>query len=621
LRLPSSLFCLPALCLFCAASLPAQSPAETQSPATVLKTNARAVVVDVVVTKGNDKPVTGLTKESFQISEDGKPQTIDFFEEHTAKELPPDKLQPLPPMPPGVYTNVPAVPPTDAVNVILLDTLNSEGQDFSYGRAQVLEFLRNLKPGTRAAIFLLSDKLSFVQGFTADNALLAQAINDTRNKVAPSKSEQFHSRSDAADDAEDLARLAAMMNGYVSGGGVPQLDSIRKAQSESAGFQYARRVGMTLESLSYLARYLGNIPGRKNLLWFAGNFPVNVFPSAQQAEVLSYSRIYGSEIRKTADLLTAGKVAVYPINIQGMMEDHSMEADAAGPGRAPSMQAHSTEANDRADTIFAMTELAADTGGHAFYNTNDLAAAAGRALEDGSHFYTLVYTPTNTKMDGNFRSIKVKLSSGHYTLSYRRGYNADDPAKLASASSTGFLSLASTGEKPVAAAANDDPLRPLFIHGLPPSTQILYAVRVLPMNPQPANLTPHAGKNPKIASPATRYSIDFFIHWKDVQFDPESPRSAQTSAQHASLQISLLARDRQGQSVNWTGGTQQMHLRPETFAAIRNSGIQAHAEIDLPNTDLYLMTGIYDWATGKAGTLEIPLHPPTTTTANAAPPE
>jgi hypothetical protein len=32
-------------------------------------------------------------------------------------------------------------------------------------------------------------------------------------------------------------------------------------------------------------------------------------------------------------------------------------------------------------------------------------------------------------------------------------------------------------------------------------------------------------------------------------------------------------------------------------------------EIDLPNTDVYLVTGVYDWSTSKAGTLEIPLHP------------
>ena len=133
-----------------------------------------------------------------------------------------------------------------------------------------------------------------------------------------------------------------------------------------------------------------------------------------------------------------------------------------------------------------MNQLAADTGGHAFYNTNDLATAANRAISEGSHYYTLVlHLPGNKKMDGKFRQIAVKLAGGHYQLSYRRGYNADDPATLASAGSTSFLSLGSTGEKPAAPAISDDPLRPLLMRGLPSASQLLYAVRVVPANPQP----------------------------------------------------------------------------------------------------------------------------------------
>jgi len=64
-----------------------------------------------------------------------------------------------------------------------------------------------------------------------------------------------------------------------------------------------------------------------------------------------------------------------------------------------------------------------------------------------------------------------------------------------------------------------------------------------------------------------------------------------------------------------------MHLKPDVYESIQKSGIPAHAEIDLPNTDVYLETGIYDWATGKAGTLEIPLTPKTTAEASAAAPK
>jgi hypothetical protein len=410
-----------------------------------------------------------------------------------------------------------------------------------------------------------------------------------------------------------------MMGSFATGAGTAGVAEMGRAQAKSASFQYSRRVAMTLEALSYLARYLGNVPGRKNLLWFAGNFPVNIFPSAQQRESLNDSRIYASQIRNTADLLTTGKVAVYPINIRGMMNDHWMEADGAGSGTASGGaglgQQIMGDNEERADTIFTMNQLATDTGGHAFYNTNDLATAANRAISEGSHYYTLVYTPTNKKMDGKFRQIAVKLANAHYQLSYRRGYNADDPATLATTGSTSFLSLASTGEKTSAPAVSDDPLRPLLMRGLPSATQLLYAVRVVPANPQPAPNAKIAGKNPDLTGAVTRYSLDFFIRWTDVVF---TAGAADTHL--GKIQLGLMAYDRSGKALNWTGATQQMQLHPDIYSSIQKSGIPAHMEIDLPsNTDVFLVTGVYDWTSNKAGTLEVPLHPAGTPPAPAQP--
>jgi hypothetical protein len=84
--------------------------------------------------------------------------------------------------------------------------------------------------------------------------------------------------------------------------------------------------------------------------------------------------------------------------------------------------------------------------------------------------------------------------------------------------------------------------------------------------------------------------------------------------------VGLMAYDRDGNAVNWIGGTQEMSLQPEIYASVQKSGIPAHMEIDLPNKDVYLETGVYDWGTGKAGTLEIPLNVGgTAATASAQP--
>ncbi len=596
MRLPNPSSFLPALALCCAAALAGQSAPESQGPVPVFKTNARAVVVDVVVTKGADEPVASLRKQDFEVLEDGKPQSIDFFEEHTAKVLPPGALPPLPKMPPNVYTNVPPAPESDAVNVLLLDSLNTEKQDQVFVHTQILTFLKGMQPGTRAAIFALGSKLRFIQGFTADSSVLLAAINDKKNGFTAEKDASYHSLSDKADDQRDVETLTMMLGGHSDEG----IQALRQAQADHADFQSAERTMMTLEALNYLARYLADVPGRKNLIWFASSFPVTIFPSPSQREAMSEARVYTSAVKRTADLLTVSKVAVYPISAQGMMVEHGMEADNSGPSAMGGIRAYANESNERADTIFAMEELAADTGGKAFYNTNDLSAALNHAINDGSHYYTLVYTPSNKKMDGKYRGIQVKLAAGHYKLAYRRGYNADDEANMTP-------------------PPESDPLRPMLMRGLPSATQLLYGVRVVPMNPQPGPNAIRAGKNPKPIGPVTRYSIDFMIRWSDVKLEPVANNNrGKITAYHGKIQLGLMAYDRDGNAVNWIGGTQEMNLQPDLLASIQKSGVPAHMEIDLPNTDVYLETGVYDWATGKAGTLEIALHPAAAPAASAS---
>src|ERR1700722_9738638 len=84
-----SLILLAALLSCASIALPAQTSTAATDSGVVLKANTRAVAVDVVVTRGNDEPVTALHKQDFQIFEDGKPQSIDFFEEHSVRNLPP----------------------------------------------------------------------------------------------------------------------------------------------------------------------------------------------------------------------------------------------------------------------------------------------------------------------------------------------------------------------------------------------------------------------------------------------------------------------------------------------------------------------------------------------------
>jgi VWFA-related protein len=565
------------------------------------------------VDNGKGEPVPALRKEDFRISEDGKPQTIDFFEEHTAKILPPNALQPLPKMPPGVYTNVPPAPEDDAVNVLLLDSLNTPPQMTSYARNQILNYLNHVKPGTRIAIFALNGKLNIVQGFTSDPALLRDAA---LKQTAPGVSPTLVTKTEigAEQELEDFLNSnvpspgggttsAAPSGNSPSGAGWKNPTAPMAATASAAvadafanyqGFKETNRARMTLEAIADVARYLSAVPGRKNLIWFAGDFPIVILPKFDQRQEAADNGIELNEIRKAANLLTAARVAVYPVYANGIMADDIVSSDNRSPASAAPVGNMSTvvgngvfndSANARASEIASMNQLASDTGGKAIYNTNDLDTAIGHSIADGAHYYSIVYTPANKKMDGKYRSIEVKVPEYKYKLAYRRGYNADEDAKAPLNSES-------------------DPLRSLMRPGSPNATQLLFGVRAVAASPQPASNAKPAGKNTSVAGPTTRYSVDFMIRWNDIAL-PAGPNNTHAGK----LEIELLAFDRTGKAVNWNGGTQEMQLTPDFYAAIQRSGIPAHMEIDLPREPLYLEAGVRDLTSGKVGTLRIRLDP------------
>jgi VWFA-related protein len=77
--------------------------------------------------------------------------------------------------------------------------------------------------------------------------------------------------------------------------------------------------------------------------------------------------------------------------------------------------------------IGTMEELAGDTGGKAFYNSNDLTSLMRSALEDSSTGYLLTYSPSDLREDGAYHTIRVKVLRSRVKLRYRPGYYADTP--------------------------------------------------------------------------------------------------------------------------------------------------------------------------------------------------
>ena len=168
----------------------------------MFKTSARIVVIDVVVTGKNHRPLTGLHQQDFQVTEDGHPQTIHYFEEHSGAQ--PVQVS-VPDLPPNVFTNIPRVKPGDSVTVLVLDSLNTPLDDQRRVHAQVLKYLKKPQPGRRIAIFTLGTQLRLIQSFTDDPALLAAALN--QGKKGTQASPLLQSTAETASTQETAAAM------------------------------------------------------------------------------------------------------------------------------------------------------------------------------------------------------------------------------------------------------------------------------------------------------------------------------------------------------------------------------------------------------------------------------
>jgi len=490
---------------------------DTDAPVPTLKINVRTVLVDVVVTDKDNKPIPGLSKDDFQVIEDGKPQQVTFFEKHFESDAAADAAARAS-LPPGTFTNVPPVAPNDAVNLLLMDGLNTPLADQANVHKEMVKYLASLPSNLRIGVFLLSERLRIIQGFTQDSAVLRASI--ARLAANPNTSALLQT---ASTDAAMDAPVNIILQKAVESGSSQLADmasGLQQFEDQQSFFETNERTVMTLDALQQIARYLSGVPGRKNLIWFVGSIPQCLAAMTSESELTVAGCPYEDKYAKTIDMLADARVSIYPIDSGGLQPDSLY--DAAAPPVSASMGASGTgvtapnitaapsssavqelnnaqnssmlnEYQKRSLAHMQMDHLAQMTGGQAVYERNSLAAALAKDIENGSRYYTIAYTPSNRKEVGKERKIEIRSPSGNYKLSYRKGYFEDNPKEL------------KVAEK----AVGGDPLRPLMDRGMPNFTELQYRMRVAPSNPQPSPNAPHAGDNGEMFGPYTRYTINF----------------------------------------------------------------------------------------------------------------
>jgi hypothetical protein len=131
--------------------------------------------------------------------------------------------------------------------------------------------------------------------------------------------------------------------------------------------------------------------------------------------------------------------------------------------------------------------IAKATGGR-MLGSNDLKADLNEIVEDGSNYYTLTYSPTNSNYDGSLRQIRVEVEGSKYKLQYRRSYYADDPESTP----VKYSKKRAPDEDAADQLAEKEEARPLVAslqHGAPLVHQLIFKARI------------HAVGRPTTASP------------------------------------------------------------------------------------------------------------------------
>ena len=624
-RVPA-LFGLAALFALMVPAAQAQSaPPQTQYN---LQVQVPLVVEDVVVLDSHNQPVHGLTAADFKVTDDGKTITPRYFEEHAATASPsaaPTTAQPasasLPPLQgPDVFTNRNAVPTGAPLNILLLDALNTPMTGQVNVRRQMLKFLTTLPPGAPIAIYGLSTRLYLLQGFTSDPALLKAAL--TAKSSGALASPLLNNSISGGPGGEDQdANIAIQL--FLQAVIVPNLD--------------IQRTQRTLEAMSQLARYLSVLPGRKNLIWFSGSFPLDISPSAT-VEALAIAASsdsssdaqtrngmfnnsaeghFGSEVRELDDQLRRSQIAIYPVDARGLFTDNSMDASqhiepgeqltaqqaealaggagphniGAGPGTGSisvSTDAVNNFAVQTDEEHKTMNQMADETGGKAFYNNGDLMAAVKSAIALGSNYYTVTYTPPSGKWDGKAHKIDIKVNQPGLHLSYRRRYYADGPSE----------------DNHGQPAPRSSAMQAAMMHGAPDPGGLLFDLQVTPVDATTDQVGPGSRPDPRLMQPPYRtYTLDAHLDLHSLTMTPNAAGNYEGTIEYA-----VIVYDANGDVVNQSARLGHISLPPDRYAQVLAHGMAMRQPIDVPVKGIYfLRVGLHDPASDSVGAVEIPV--------------
>ncbi len=366
----------------------------------------KTVLVELraVITDGQGHLVQGLKKEDFELREKGRLQDISSFAEELVGPLSISQRVNLANVTPGEPPPPAAVPARSLM--LFVDTVNMAGQNLLRVKQGLKKFVDEQITDQDAVMIVTSGGMEGIPArFTRERNLMRHYID--RIATWGSSFNSYFTPALAADvrrESPDAIKLAIQILGNEEGLDPTLLSPamLKQMALGKAGdvlAQAAFKRNSILGTFRAAAELMSKAPGQRVMFFFSDGFS-----------------------------LLNSKGLEAPLEIDASRRGGSMRAfDPSFLGRVSSYaSASEKEAQD------GMNAIAKDTGGDAFFRTNDVNWALKKSFEGNNSYYTLAYYPST---DGQgFRDIVLRVK-GHpdYSVRTQRGYLASDLVKSAKA--------------------------------------------------------------------------------------------------------------------------------------------------------------------------------------------
>lgn len=406
-------------------------PPPPRSQDDVVRVYTELVQTDVMVFNKQGHFVKDLTRENFELRIDGKPRPIQAFELITAGS---DEESQLAAARGATTLNLKRPVPLDRGRIVFfyVDDFHMDVASFPMARKVISNFIeKEMGQNDQAAIASATGQIGFLQQLTSDRLVLRAALErlnprtySARDMDRPPMTEyqalliERHDR----DVFEFFVTETMRQNPGMTRDMAAHLVNGRAQAMMSQGAMFNSH---TLVGLERLVRSAQKLPGRKVIFFLSGGFLVE--------------NRRGDTISKLRDVTTAAAksgVVIYSMDTRGLatgMPDASMDVAFDPSGRLQSASRGELTASQ--DGMYA---LAADTGGKAIFNTNDLSKGLAPALQETSVYYLLTWKPdAEIPKERRFRNLEVRLlNRPDLTVRVRKGYFDVDPEPAVAAQPT-----------------------------------------------------------------------------------------------------------------------------------------------------------------------------------------